>query len=99
MADVRSCASWSPVRRGHQMDPHHVHTRVLPSLGSRAQTAGAAIEQFVEGDARNRLLVVGTRGMGAIKRCVGGVTHDCVMRLSTSLHARQRTLPWLPKKL
>ena len=30
---------------------------------------GAAIKEFVDGDSRNKLLVVGSRGMGAIKRC------------------------------
>ena len=51
------------------MDPHHIHSKVLPSYGSKAQTVGAAIRDFVEADRRNRVLVVGTRGMGASKRC------------------------------
>lgn len=52
------------------MDPHRVHSKVLPSFGSQAQTAGAAISDYVEADARNKLLVVGTRGMGAITRAM-----------------------------
>lgn len=60
-----------------------MHTKVLPSFGSRAQTAGAAIAQHVESDARNRLLVVGTRGMGAIKRCACYGSHVVAMKVST----------------
>ena len=52
------------------MDPYHVHSQMLPSFDSKAQTVGTAIRDFVEGGSRNKLLVVGTRGMGAIKRCV-----------------------------
>jgi hypothetical protein len=51
------------------MDPAHVHAKLLPDFGSKAQTSGAELADFVEGDEHYKMLVVGTRGIGAVKRC------------------------------